>query len=337
MAKQNDIVLKGTTTYFEKVDLETSQRMKNGELVFLNMPLPVGCNYRCPKCFTGGSDIYEEQLRNRRNTSRFSPQLRRRLIRESYDLGAKTMIIAGAGEPLIYPEVGDVLETTAEVGMGVVLFTNGSSLSEEKSREYFSKGVSLVFSLDALSEESYDRLTGTTGNYDTARRNLEFALKEAEKHSHIKNCCKVVPLAVNTNLTNLTYNPNRGIDEISRIKDLIAGRVPHYVSHITPTGQAKKHWDSLVGTDDFSPNPILKEGERRYSNGLGGGSGRRKNKQCAYIHNGVAVYEGHYMMCPNVGLIVDWGRFPEVTVQEYFEAKKRRLDELGNPSCVTRR
>ena len=63
--KEEKLVLKGSTAYFEKADSETAQRLENQDLVFLIMPLPVGCNYRCPKCFSWGSDIYQEQLQNK--------------------------------------------------------------------------------------------------------------------------------------------------------------------------------------------------------------------------------------------------------------------------------
>ncbi len=333
---KNQLVLKGSTAYFEKVDSETAQRLENHDLVFLNMPLPVGCNYKCPKCFSGGSDVYKEQLQNKRGYINFNPKLRNRVISEARGLGANTLIIAGAGEPLMFYDLDKILKKTSEKEMYTIIFTNGSFLSKEKADNYFSKGISLVFSFDSISSNNYDKLTATNGNYKIVRKNLESVLELAEKFSSIQNDCKIVPLAINTNLSLLNYDPKQGIDEIIMIKDLINNRAAHFVSNITPTGMAKKNWDWLVGTKDYSPSPILKEAEKIYSKGLGGSS-RKKNNECAYIHNGVTIYEGYYMMCPNIGLLVDFGNYLDVCISEHFDVKKKLLKNQKNPLCFSRR
>jgi len=330
------LALRGTTSFFEQTDFKINEKMKNGGFVFLNMPVPVGCNYNCPKCFSGGSDIYRRQLMERGGSMEFDLDLRERMIVEAKTLGAKTLVIGGAGEPLMFPELEKVLEITSLNEMYTVLFTNGSLLSKRRAEGYFSRGVSLVFSFDAISSRSYDRLTDTKKNYGKIIENLKSALNLSEKYSFEQSSCKVAPLAVNTNVTLLTYNPTYGINEIKRIKNLIDNRAVHFVSNIIPTGNARSNWDWLVGTTDFSSNPVLKEAERIYSKGFGGSS-RRKDGQCAYLHNGITIYEGHYMMCPNVGLQADFGKYPDVSIAEHFEAKKGLLRKDGSPLCAIRR
>ncbi|MDP2926508.1 MAG: radical SAM protein [Nanoarchaeota archaeon] len=336
MEKDIKLVLRGTASFYEQTNRETTQSLENGNLVFLNMPLPVKCNYKCPKCFSGGSDIYQQQLSKRGDFAEFDSDLRKRLITEAKGLGAKTLVIGGAGEPLMFQGLEDILDVTDSNKMHTIIFTNGSLLSKQRAEDYFSRGVSLVFSFDSISPEHYNIVTGTKGNYGEIRKNLEGALELSEKYSSEQNGFKVVPLAVNTNVTLLTYNPKEEIDEIKSIQNLIGDRATHFVSCITPTGNAVINWKRLVGTANFSPNPVLKEAEKIYSRGHGGSS-RKKNGQCAYIHNGITAYEGYYMMCPNVGLEVDFGRYPNIPISEYFEAKKRLLQSKGNPLCATKR
>jgi wyosine [tRNA(Phe)-imidazoG37] synthetase (radical SAM superfamily) len=333
--EDNKLVLKGTTSYFESLDPEVSKRMDEGGLAFLNMPLPIGCNYKCPKCFSGGSDIYNEQLRQRGISTELEPTLRKDLIRNAFDLGARTLVIAGAGEPLLYGGLDDILELTGNLGMNSVVFTNGSQLSKERAQSLFSRGTSIVFTYDSTCSKHYDMVTGTRGNHDFIRANLEGALSLSENYTSIRSGHKILQFAINTNPTVFTFNQAEGIDEIDEISNLISGRAVHFVSHITPTGSAETNWELLTGKKDLVLNPQLKEAEAMYGNGLGGSS-RRKNGLCAYLHNGVTIYEGHYMFCPNAGLKVDFGRYPEISILEHIKEKKERLRSKGKPLCITR-
>jgi len=332
---EEKIILNGTTKYFEAVDLETSKKLRNGELVFLNMPLPVGCNYKCLKCFSSGSDAYNQDLKDRGIIPSFTEFQRKSLITEAREYGAKSLIIAGAGEPLLYPMLDDLLSYTGNIGMNSVVFTNGLGLSEERAKHLFNSGASIVFSYDSTNPEVYDILTGTTGNHDKVRSNLEKALLISEQYSKIVDGVKVVSMAVNTNLSKLTYNPGAGIDDVAKIHNLIGGSVAHYVSDITPNGYARENWEILAGTDNFAVNTELREVVRKYSKGSGGSS-RKIDDNCSYIYNGVVAYEGHYMICPNFGAKVDFGKYPEISVEKHFIDKKIILKEMKNPSCATR-
>ena len=42
------------------------------------------------------------------------------------------LVIAGAGEPLLYPHLDDLLEYTGNLGMNSIVFTNGIYLSEKR-------------------------------------------------------------------------------------------------------------------------------------------------------------------------------------------------------------
>lgn len=337
-AQKLELILKGTTAYYEHLVPEVKSRLNIGGLVFIHDSLFVGCKYRCLKCFSDGSNAYIEQLRARGVTpANLDKSARERLIHEAYELGARTVVIAGAGEPLMSPDLDTAIDICSRLkDMKLVVFTNGLLLGEEKIEEYFSKEVSIVFTFDSISEQNYDRLTGTHGNFRTVLNNLESALDLSEKHSTSEGRYKIVPLAVNTNPTLLTYDPIRGVDEVGQIHALINGKATHFVSHLTPNGNAAQNWKLLIGKENYFPNPALKEAEKKYSRGLGGSS-RRQDGKCAYIYNGVTQFAGYWMICPNFGLVSNLGRYPEKTLEQHFSEKKDILDEMGEPLCVTRK
>ena len=337
-SKNLDTVLKGTTAYYEALVPEVRERLESDKLVFLNYSLPIGCQYNCLKCFVGGSKAYSEQLKKRGIALKnFDDFTSKKMIQEAYALGVRTVVVAGAGEPLLSPKLDLLVQTCSGLkGMHLIVFTNGLLLDRKKAEEFFSKGVSIVFSLDSLSEKNYDRLTGTKGNFEKVLGHFRQALELSEKYSRIQEGFKVVPLAVNTNPSLLVFNPKENINELEKISKLINGRATHFVSHITPNSNAVKNWVEMVGTSDFSPNPMLKETEKIYSSGLGGSS-RKKNGKCAYLNNGVSAFEGHWMICPNFGQELDLGCYPEKGINQHFEEKKEILEKKGFPSCITRK
>ncbi len=332
-----ELVLKGTTAYYERLVPEVKKRMYENKLVFVHDSLLVGCQYNCAKCFSGGSKEYTRQLEKMgKKATNLSEENRRNMIKEASDLGVKALVIAGAGEPLLSKDLDKVIEMCSKMDMHVVVFTNGLLLDKEKAEKYLSKNVSIVFSLDSLKEENYDKLTGTKGNLKTALKHLKDLLEMGEEKAEIADNYKVVRVAVNTNPTILTYRPDKGIDEVKEIHELINGRATHFVSHITPNANALKNWKMLIGKEGCELNPVLGEAQEKYSRGLGGSS-RRDDGKCAYIYNGVVQFAGYWMGCPNIGVSADNGRYPEVNIEEHFKEKLASLEKSGKPLCISGR
>ena len=329
----NQLIFKGSTAYYEKLIPEVKKKLDNEELVFLHYPLFVGCNYRCLKCFSDGIKAYLNQMSKRGIVSKcLDSSTRKKLFEEAFYNGVKTVVIAGAGEPFMSPELDDVINLTSYLGMNLIVFTNGSLINEQQVNDLFSKGVSIAFTLDSVNEKNYDLLTKSENNLKRVIQNLKSLLSLSEQYSSIVNGYKVAPLAVNTNVSSINYNPKKGINEIENIHNLIGDRAAHYVSNITPTGNAIKNWKLLHGDHKIPFAELIK----KYSNGLGGTS-RRENGKCAYIHNGAVQFCGYWMTCPNQGLVKDSGRYPEVRVMNHFKQKKELLKKIKNPLCVTRK
>jgi len=332
-----ELVLKGTTAYYERLVPEVKKRMYENKLVFIHDSLLVGCQYNCAKCFSGGSKEYTRQLKEMgKKATNLSEEDRQNMIKEAHDLGAKALVTAGAGEPLLSKDLDKVIEMCSKMDMYVVIFTNGLLLDKEKAEKYLSKNVSIVFSLDSLKEENYNKLTGTKGNLKTVLKHLKDLLEMAEEKAEIVGDYKIVRVAVNTNPTMLTYRPEEGIDEVKEIHEMIDGRATHFVSHITPNAKARENWKMLVGTEDCRINPVLEEAQKKYSKGLGGSS-RRDDGKCAYMYNGVVQFAGYWMGCPNVGVSADIGRYPEVNVEQHFKEKLVSLEKSGSPLCISGR
>lgn len=108
------------------------------------------CNHRCIFCaldFTGYNNPYLH-----------SGLLRQRL-KEMYGLGVKGIIWAGEGEPLLHPNIVDILAYTKEIGLDESIATNGIFLG--KALEECLQNLTWIrISLDAGSPETYSHIHG---------------------------------------------------------------------------------------------------------------------------------------------------------------------------------
>jgi MoaA/NifB/PqqE/SkfB family radical SAM enzyme len=77
--------------------------------------------------------------------------------------GVRYLVITG-GEPMMHPDLGAIIKRGAELGMKVMLVTNGSFLRPERIRELVVLGLSsFIISIDAATVESHERNRGLPG------------------------------------------------------------------------------------------------------------------------------------------------------------------------------
>jgi len=85
----------------------------------IELHLGTACNLACPECIS----------RPILDTGRFEPRRAISLAQEIVDLGTRSVVLSGGGEPLLHPSVDEVLRTLSEGGVASALVTNGTLLS----------------------------------------------------------------------------------------------------------------------------------------------------------------------------------------------------------------
>ena len=85
------------------------------------------------------------------------------------------------GEPLLNPDIVDMVGYGAAAGPKIRLHTNAMTLTRELSQELISANLDLIsFSVDGLPKESYERIR-VRGRWDTVIANLLGFLEEKER------------------------------------------------------------------------------------------------------------------------------------------------------------
>jgi len=117
------------------------------------------CNLRCVHCYSQSRDIaYSGEL---------SYDEGRRMIDDLAQFGAPVLLFSG-GEPLLRPDLYELIDYARKSGMRAVLSTNGTLITPEVATQLQAFGLSYVgVSLDGL-EETNDRFRGQQGAFAQA-------------------------------------------------------------------------------------------------------------------------------------------------------------------------
>jgi MoaA/NifB/PqqE/SkfB family radical SAM enzyme len=130
------------------------------------------CNARCPQCPYTQSDIretYEDALF-------MSQELFKKIADECGQYGSY-LRLSGGGEPLLHPQMLELIEYAKNAGARVGLITNGSLLTPERVDRLLKAGTDMIeVSVDAADPETYGKIRIGL-NFDRLVRHLRYAVK----------------------------------------------------------------------------------------------------------------------------------------------------------------
>ncbi len=183
------------------------------------------CNLRCQHCYaraTAGPAPGE-----------LSTAEARAMIEDLAAYGAPVLLFSG-GEPLLRPDLSELIRHAVGRGMRAVISTNGTLITRDKAREFKDLGLSYVgVSLDGR-KLVHDRFRGVEGAFDQALAGIRNCLAEGVK-------------------TGLRFTIHRGnAPEVPGIFDLLEKegipRVCFY--HLVYAGRGTRLMDEDLAADD---------------------------------------------------------------------------------------
>ena len=172
------------------------------------------CNLKCEHCYQDADRLQEGEL---------STEEARTMIAQIAAAGFKIMIFSG-GEPLLRPDIFELVSYAVSCGLRPVFGTNGVLITEEVALRLKESGaMAMGISVDSLDAKKHDRFRGV-------------------EHAHaltmqgIQNCKRVgLPFQLHTTVVDW----NR--DEIGDITDFAqdVGAIAHYIFFLIPVGRGK--------------------------------------------------------------------------------------------------
>ena len=142
----------------------------------VDLELAFACNLRCPMCIMS---LPREELREWGDQkAKMSLDTARRIIDEGVREGQASLGLNGTNEPLLTPYLVDIIEYARSRGILDIMFnSNGFLLTEELSRRLLDSGLTrIMFSLDAITKETYDKIR-VRSDFDRVMQNIETFLR----------------------------------------------------------------------------------------------------------------------------------------------------------------
>ena len=180
------------------------------------------CNLKCPHCYINATT---QELKGELTTEES-----KNLIDQICEVSRPLLILSG-GEPLLRPDVYEIIRYGASKGLKMGLGSNGTLIDATAARRLKDAGIETVsISLDSHIPEQHDEFRGVCGSWDKAVG----AIKALQENG--------VLVQVNTTLTHQNYDQ---IDDIMSLAESI-GVENFHLFFLVPTGRGVK-------IEDISP------------------------------------------------------------------------------------
>jgi putative heme d1 biosynthesis radical SAM protein NirJ2 len=172
------------------------------------------CNLKCKHCYQDAGDEYEQEL----NT-----ESAKTLIEQIARAGFKIMIFSG-GEPLLRPDIFELVEHAATNGLRPVFGTNGMLITKAVAARLKDCGAAAMgISLDSLDAQKHNQFRGDPQAFELTIQGMQ-------------NCREVdLPFQIHTTI--MDWNQ----DEVLKITDYAveSGAAAHYLFFLIPVGRGK--------------------------------------------------------------------------------------------------
>jgi MoaA/NifB/PqqE/SkfB family radical SAM enzyme len=97
-------------------------------------------------------------------------------LKDMAEFGVKSIMFGGEGEPLLYPHLPEVIEKAKKSGLDIAITSNGSQLSEEKTKLILKHLSWIKISMDAGTKETYAKIHGCQEeDFSELLNNIRFA------------------------------------------------------------------------------------------------------------------------------------------------------------------
>ncbi|MEG0504189.1 MAG: putative heme d1 biosynthesis radical SAM protein NirJ2 [Raoultibacter sp.] len=172
------------------------------------------CNLKCKHCYQDAEEQQDRELTTEEGM---------KMIDEIAKAGFKIMIFSG-GEPLMRPDIFDLVAHAASRGLRPVFGSNGTLITEEVAMRLKECGaMAMGISVDSLDPTKHDEFRGLDDAY-------------ALTIAGIENCKKAgLPFQLHT--TVVDWNRNEICDITDFAEDI--GAIAHYIFFLIPVGRGR--------------------------------------------------------------------------------------------------
>ena len=127
------------------------------------------CNLRCEQCHASSG----KPLPNELNTEEG-----KRLLDGMAAIGEFRMLALGGGEPLVRPDIFELVAYARSLGLEISIATNGTLLTVEMAREFKKMGVAnIAVGLNASDAKIHEQITRVPGSFASSKQGIYATLE----------------------------------------------------------------------------------------------------------------------------------------------------------------
>lgn len=148
------------------------ENYEKGGFTQLSLDFSSRCNYNCDWCFN-------KHLLNKVELDILSLNERVKLMEDAVELGAKTLVVPGTGEPTLDPYFVETIEESHRLGLITVVYSNlTGKVNPQLLRFMCEHNVSVGIKLDSFSSLHFmERYHTTERKFEEFKQNLSTALE----------------------------------------------------------------------------------------------------------------------------------------------------------------
>lgn len=224
---------------YEKV-INYADKIKRGEsIAIIQFQYDYRCNFRCKHCCTSKMDDKKKRA--------FTLADVRELSRQADEIGLAHFTITG-GEPLLFPDLDELVESIDPSKFFIAMDSNGWLLSYDKAKHLKSIGIEKVhLSLDSMLVSEHDAFRRKPGSYDRVLKAIDVSLKSG------------LSVLLNTVVTKQRVHSDEFIQFLEFTKKLKVGVVMMLAK---PAGEWDGNNDVILDQSDLEH---LREIEKHYN------------------------------------------------------------------------
>ncbi len=212
---------------------EARQARDSNRLLALRLETSLLCNLRCEYCYRESGEPKDNEMTYEELVN---------IVHQAKDLGARSVVIIGGGEPTVYPRFKELVEIIHGLGMIPVIITNGQNMDRKLSEFLYKNNASILLKHDSITEATQDLMAGKKGAY----KNIETGLKNLMDLGFTKG--PTVRLGLSFVLNRLTREEIPTMWRFCRDNNIFPN-----METMTPSGRAKRHLDWVL------PGPEVEE------------------------------------------------------------------------------
>jgi len=143
---------------------EAYEARNSNRLLAVRLETNKSCNLRCRYC-------YAQSGEDSANIADFNKL--RSIVSEAKELGIRSVVVIGGGEPTLYPNFRELISYIDSLGIIPVIFSNTILMTQELAEFLYEHNASVMGKLDSLKPEIQDYLAGRKGAFQDLKKGLE--------------------------------------------------------------------------------------------------------------------------------------------------------------------